>query len=1187
MNTKTSTYREKGRAVFLAAIMVLSVVAMGTAGFAGSAAAVVDDPSPTADDIDLTDGASPTQQITFTLENGTDYNDTGSEMSATTLNVTAADAGLNLSDVTIESAVINGGATDGSDGAGVNVTNVSTLASDDIIVNVDENAIAGDSNTIDITLTATYQAGNVASGVSFPIESDGGSLGSGDTSTDLTFDVLGLDITNVEPAGDQVIEQGNDILYNVTVENTGGNDAAGVEVDLDGNSDVNGTNVPNGSQVEFTGLNSSTSTIASGNSGEVNITTNSGGFAHDSVTNTVTARDSNNAFISGEITDKQNLGNIDSDVAERLEVTITEVSGNTNPDLEVVSSQPLSDFDTLADNNQYVDSASFIRGEPDQYTIELATFGQDSQYLFEVNDPEDQFSTFAGRTEVVDPGQNDDQAFRLTRNVDADRLTVENVDSTPAEIEETIQVTTKVETLDEVPVGDYSDFDGESITASVAAADFDSPNGLGLDESNVVIEGTPQPSSNTSDDNGLANFEIGLDLGGNAPEDFDQNIEATITFEADSNSSTTATQTVVFQPDPRGTGSISGTVQNINPDFDLGVESNLEDASGIPVHAVRLDTVDTNTDTIPDDRPVEAGDQYRVVTFDSGEVQAVQDVRTDYLVTTNESEVTQNRTTAGFDVDQTSDNGFDDIDLHFLRPDDYQVQSYDSAADTWNNVSTADNAGDADAQFEATEDLRYDAIEQRYDEASAVVTDTTNENGDFSLFELPTDPDGGVDYVVIAGEGYDTGDDQTELGFANFAGFDVVNVEPNADAGAEQNSVGLQVQEFSPDRTVEYRIDVTANESKYEAVATGESTPVEISVESKLLEEDDSEFDAASNVDLTLELQQLAQEPLTDTMGELNSTSVTTNDEGVATTTFDAFPSAQANTGNLNVSAALAEANSDGDTFETTNGEQATIEVFDAGEITGDVVDEQNNNFGGPEENRATVRLFNQNDLNNPIAETTTGPEGSYTFSDVRTGNKYRVVASFNDATGFSNVGGNNGLDSGTTNADVVITDIEAPEGFDVSSLVPQDGTVAQGEPLDVTADISNIAGSQDSQEVTFSITNESGDVVFSDSQQVTLEAGQTETVTFSLSFGDTASLEAGDYTHSVSTEVGQDAEGSLTVEAFGSSAVEAYANNEGSVGDSEVFAAVQDWQNNDGYFAQADDPDAAIFEIVQAWQDN
>ena len=49
----------------------------------------------------------------------------------------------------------------------------------------------------------------------------------------------------------------------------------------------------------------------------------------------------------------------------------------------------------------------------------------------------------------------------------------------------------------------------------------------------------------------------------------------------------------------------------------------------------------------------------------------------------------------------------------------------------------------------------------------------------------------------------------------------------------------------------------------------------------------------------------------------------------------------------------------------------------------------------------------------------------------------------------------------------------------------------------------------------------------------------------------------------------------------------EAYANNEGEIGDSKVFSAVRDWQSNAGYFVQTDTPNKDIFKIVRKWQND
>jgi hypothetical protein len=49
------------------------------------------------------------------------------------------------------------------------------------------------------------------------------------------------------------------------------------------------------------------------------------------------------------------------------------------------------------------------------------------------------------------------------------------------------------------------------------------------------------------------------------------------------------------------------------------------------------------------------------------------------------------------------------------------------------------------------------------------------------------------------------------------------------------------------------------------------------------------------------------------------------------------------------------------------------------------------------------------------------------------------------------------------------------------------------------------------------------------------------------------------------------------------------YDDGDGTISDGEVFDAVQDWQEDKGFFADLDDSESnnAIFEIVQAWQED
>lgn len=98
------------------------------------------------------------------------------------------------------------------------------------------------------------------------------------------------------------------------------------------------------------------------------------------------------------------------------------------------------------------------------------------------------------------------------------------------------------------------------------------------------------------------------------------------------------------------------------------------------------------------------------------------------------------------------------------------------------------------------------------------------------------------------------------------------------------------------------------------------------------------------------------------------------------------------------------------------------------------------------------------------------------------------------------------------------------PATFEVDNLNPADATIAEGEMLDsVSADVTNTGDDAGSKTVELRLN---GDTV--DSTQVELEPGDSQTVTFDSV--DTSALAPGAYVHSVWTEDGE-ASGSLTVE--------------------------------------------------------
>ena len=100
---------------------------------------------------------------------------------------------------------------------------------------------------------------------------------------------------------------------------------------------------------------------------------------------------------------------------------------------------------------------------------------------------------------------------------------------------------------------------------------------------------------------------------------------------------------------------------------------------------------------------------------------------------------------------------------------------------------------------------------------------------------------------------------------------------------------------------------------------------------------------------------------------------------------------------------------------------------------------------------------------------------------------------------------------------------------YQLSNLVPQDATVTQGgDPITVSADVTNEGTEAGDQTVVLEVSNQSG-VVFSDSQSG-IQVGPGETQTVSFQGVPAGTLDLGDYTHSISTN-DDSVSGSLTVQ--------------------------------------------------------
>ncbi|AXG09662.1 surface glycoprotein [Haloplanus rubicundus] len=365
-------------------------------------------------------------------------------------------------------------------------------------------------------------------------------------------------------------------------------------------------------------------------------------------------------------------------------------------------------------------------------------------------------------------------------------------------------------------------------------------------------------------------------------------------------------------------------------------------------------------------------------------------------------------------------------------------------------------------------------------------------------------------------------------------------------AGQTENH-DLTLEEGGP--TQEYRLDVTVDDgNKTVEAPAGTEVTATVTVEQRP-EGSSVSYSDAANQDITVETtDNLPLEP--------DSQNVTTDANGEAQVTFQAE-----NSGETNITASTE--NSDGDVYNTTGSEEATVSVFSTAEITGDVVNEDDEELA---RGQATVELFILNETSEyestgQVSEI--GSSGSYVFTNVRSNEQYRMIATTDaglegQATTVPNI------PSGTTTNDIVVVGAEpSPADFQVSNLNPQNVTVTQGDEITVSATVTNNGSVDDTKAVEFRVGN---NVVAS--QQVSLNVNDSTTVTFENV--STSALSAGTYTHGVYTEDDSQT-ATLTIESSG---------NNGETTITDVLNVIQEYNNNNAELGE-------VLEIIQAYNEN
>ncbi|PSQ33974.1 hypothetical protein BRD08_10970 [Halobacteriales archaeon SW_10_66_29] len=471
MNNKTQTFREKGRAVFLAAIMVLSVVAM-TASFGAAPVAAQNGNISVVGNVDV-DPADEHVGATYT----TDYNldDTRENISFVSVDLSdAEDEGVDLSNVDASEVSV----TDSS--GSIAVAGVATA----------DNTGDGTDELLVMELDSTTDFAS----------------GSGDVTVD--------GITNPDEG---------ESPYSLTL----------------GLHEDSGDGTPGPA-----------------------VTSDSGDFAINEVTDNF---EGGNAFIDGNIGDDR-LNPIENDQNVTLKVINDDTGGI------IINEVQFKNFDTLAANNPYVESAGFTSssdkqaGQRGEYFIEFNQ--QETRVNYTFNASIEGFEAFDGEVEGI-VSQQSDRNIRLTRIISAGEIDiVQSSESGLADGEDTI--TFDVSVFDD---NDGSQFSDARVEVDVDADQDNSSVGVNpVDPDQDSFYGDEGTQTVATDENGTVSLEVNSSV--------IQEVEFNFTAVSDNSVYQTRTKSFI----------ISGEAELQGHAYNKATTSPVEDASVWLVSASRYET---------------------------------------------------------------------------------------------------------------------------------------------------------------------------------------------------------------------------------------------------------------------------------------------------------------------------------------------------------------------------------------------------------------------------------------------------------------------------------------------------------------------------------------------------------------------------------------------------------------------
>jgi len=575
MNNKTQSFREKGRALFLAAIMVLSVVAVSATAFTGAVAAQnignFQDQAVGQDSggnpIVVVEGVQSSQDTTviITYEDGN-----GDLIIAGLEELTAAEADGSDYAIQVEDLggfpgehtahVVDSGQTSTnyeigdvvSSSTANAISDQSTAVVYDGAVSISNQAYEFGEDPVQVTVDSSRLIPNQEGSAS-----EGYVIALHDASTN---DIIGVsDVVTSDSASNTVVEVDN--------------------ADLSGEDQVFAMlHYADSSQSDNLGSPVPQAQEGSGGTGALQTTGSFAPLTSPSVATLSRTQQGDNVFVDGNIGDDQ-LNPIDVDAAN-VTVTITALAANTDglsSDVVVVdeveitnSTAGADDFDNLASQNSFVDSAGYVptaSDQRDEYFIELPVFqsGGEAQYRFDVE--ADGFKSFDGRTVQLAVGEQDTQDFRLTRIINAGEIDIVQ-DQEAALADGNDQITFDVSVFDDLN-GDQ--FENAQVEVSVDAEQTDSAVTVDpVDPNQPSFSGSTTTTVDT-DQNGTVTLQTSSDV----------IQEVDYTFTAASNDSVSQTRSKSFI--------ISGEAELQGHVYNKATTDPVEDASVWLVSASRYE----------------------------------------------------------------------------------------------------------------------------------------------------------------------------------------------------------------------------------------------------------------------------------------------------------------------------------------------------------------------------------------------------------------------------------------------------------------------------------------------------------------------------------------------------------------------------------------------------------------------